>query len=312
LNNLNSNPVQEQPGSTIRASLELMRPANIVTAFSDILAGFAAAGGIFIFLGGELSAQYSGLGWLLLSTFGLYGGGVVMNDVFDAELDADERPERPIPSGRISKTGAAFLGVSLLIFGVISASLVNLTAAVLAFIIAVFALFYDYKAKHSVILGPLFMGLCRAGNLLLGMSIVPLVILDLWPLLFIPLFYIGSITLISQGEVKGGNSIPGFLALMIIFFIVCVLLFLSLRPDYQFFPVLPFVILFTAMVLPPFWNAAVNPVAIHNKKAVKRGVVSLIILNSSIAAGFGGLTMGVIVVLLLPVSYLLSKMFAVT
>jgi 4-hydroxybenzoate polyprenyltransferase len=296
----------------IRASLELMRPANIVTAFSDILAGFAAAGGTLFILGGDFSSQYDGLGWLLISTFGLYGGGVVMNDVFDAELDADERPERPIPSERISKTGAAILGLSLLLIGVISASLVNIVASGLAVAIALCALIYDYKAKHSVIFGPLFMGLCRSGNLLLGMSIVPLVIPDLWPLLFIPLFYIGSITLISQGEVKGGNSIPGFLALMIIFLIVCVLLFLSLRPDYHLFPVLPFVVLFTAMVIPPFWNAAVNPVAIHNKKAVKRGVVALIVLNSTIAAGFGGLAMGVIVVLLLPLSYLLSRIFAVT
>jgi 4-hydroxybenzoate polyprenyltransferase len=302
----------EQNGSKIRASLELMRPANIVTAFSDILAGFAAAGGALYILGGDSNSQFAGLGWLLVSTFGLYGGGVVMNDVFDAKLDADERPERPIPSGRISKSAAIALGLSLLLIGVLSASLVNFVSAGFALVIALCALIYDYKAKHSVIFGPLFMGLCRSGNLLLGMSIIPLVIFDLWPLLFIPLFYIGSITLISQGEVKGGNSLPGFLALMFIFLIVCVLLFLSILPDYQLFPVLPFVLLFTAMVLPPFWNAAVNPVAIHNKKAVKRGVVALIVLNSTIAAGFGGFFFGLIVVLLLPFSFLLSKMFAVT
>jgi 4-hydroxybenzoate polyprenyltransferase len=74
----------EQNGSKIRASLELMRPANIVTAFSDILAGFAAAGGALYILGGDSNSQFAGLGWLLVSTFGLYGGGVVMNDVFDA------------------------------------------------------------------------------------------------------------------------------------------------------------------------------------------------------------------------------------
>ena len=27
---------------------------------------------------------------------------MVLNDVFDAEVDARERPERPIPSGRVS------------------------------------------------------------------------------------------------------------------------------------------------------------------------------------------------------------------
>lgn len=76
----------------IRAFLELMRPANIVTAFADILAGFAVAGGVISFTGETSLITPDGLGWLLLSTFGLYGGGVVFNDVFDAELDAKERP----------------------------------------------------------------------------------------------------------------------------------------------------------------------------------------------------------------------------
>src|SRR5699024_7457278 len=90
----------------LRAYGELMRPANIVTAFADILAGFAAVGGAIAVSGWSLSADPAGLGWLLLSTFGLYGGGVVLNDVFDADLDATERPERAIPSGRVSRKGA--------------------------------------------------------------------------------------------------------------------------------------------------------------------------------------------------------------
>ena len=37
----------------------------------------------------------------------LYAAGVVLNDVFDLEIDRHERPERPIPSGRISCTRRA-------------------------------------------------------------------------------------------------------------------------------------------------------------------------------------------------------------
>ena len=76
-----------------------MRPANIVTAISDILAGVAISG----YIGkGEWEAWPIIL--LVISTIGLYGGGVVMNDYFDADLDQVERPERPIPSGLIKKT----------------------------------------------------------------------------------------------------------------------------------------------------------------------------------------------------------------
>ncbi|MGB3292783.1 MAG: hypothetical protein WBB01_07355, partial [Phormidesmis sp.] len=79
--------------SSIRAYLQLMRPANVVTAWADILAGYAAGLGV-----GVIAFPSTTLVWLLLATTGLYAGGVVFNDVFDAELDTVERPERPIPS----------------------------------------------------------------------------------------------------------------------------------------------------------------------------------------------------------------------
>lgn len=87
-----------------RGYFELMRPANIVTAWADILVGFAASGSGIIFtklINGDANfAVLIPLGWLLLATTGLYGGGIVFNDVFDADLDAKERPNRAIPSGQ--------------------------------------------------------------------------------------------------------------------------------------------------------------------------------------------------------------------
>ncbi|NBC04110.1 MAG: UbiA-like protein EboC, partial [Bacteroidetes bacterium] len=175
-----------------------MRPANIVTAFADILAGFAVAGGVVSFTGEAAFISHVGLWWLLLSTFGLYGGGVVFNDVFDAELDSKERPERAIPSGRVSILQASLLGTLLHILGVITAFQVNQTAGFIAITVAILTIIYDSKAKNSVIFGPIFMGLCRGGNLLLGISIVPGILFQSWFLAFIPIVYIASITLISR------------------------------------------------------------------------------------------------------------------
>src|SRR4051812_43179838 len=93
-----------------------MRPANIVTAISDIFAGAVIAG----YATGV--SELSSLPYLIISTIGLYGGGVVFNDVFDADLDRVERPERPIPSGLISEKEGALLGASLVIVGVVAAS----------------------------------------------------------------------------------------------------------------------------------------------------------------------------------------------
>ena len=88
---------------------------------------------------------------LIISTIGLYGGGVVFNDVFDAELDKIERPERPIPKGIISIKEASFLGIILLIAGIIAAALVSVLSGLLALSIAVTALTYDKWSKHNAL-----------------------------------------------------------------------------------------------------------------------------------------------------------------
>ncbi len=300
--------------STVFSYLELMRPANIVTAFADILAGFAAAGGFLALAGGSLlvSPRSIDLVWLLASTFGLYGGGVVFNDIFDVKLDARERPERTIPSGRVSKTGAIVLGVILLSSGVLFAFQVTFAGGMIAIAIAVCAFLYDYWAKHSVVWGPLFMGLCRGGNLLLGASIIPLALSQIWFLAPIPIAYIAAITLISQGEVHGGSRATGLSALLLVLLVTGFLLLLPFITEFQFLTALPFIVIFGIAVLPPFYKAYRNPLPEIIKKAVKKGVISLILLNAAIAAGFAGFILGILTLLLLPISLLLSKIFAVT
>src|SRR5262245_63491269 len=44
-----------------------------------------------------------------------YSGGMALNDAFDAEIDARERPERPIPSGRVSRGTVLALGFGMLV-----------------------------------------------------------------------------------------------------------------------------------------------------------------------------------------------------
>jgi 4-hydroxybenzoate polyprenyltransferase len=289
-----------------------MRPANIVTAFADIFAGFAAAGGIIILEYNSIAAIPPELGWLLLSTLGLYGGGVVFNDVFDAELDAEERPERAIPSGRVSKPLAILQGSVLLIIGIATAFTVNYIAGFLAFGIACFALAYDYWAKYSSIWGPLFMGICRGGNLLLGSTVFPFLLKDLWFLALLPITYIGAITLISQGEVHGGDKASGYIGLSLVLLVSGALLLLGVQSSYDTLVALPFVLVFGMLIIPPFIRAALKPKPQLIKIAVKRGVLSLILLNSALVAGYAGWIMGVITALLLPLSLLLAKLFEVT
>jgi len=296
------------------AYLQLMRPANIVTSWADVLAGFAASGSI-MFLnteGQSVLANLVPLACLLVATTGLYGGGVVFNDVFDAELDSQERPERPIPSGRASRQGAILLGSLLLLVGIVAAFQVSWLSAILAPSIAVAALLYDAFGKHHPVLGPLNMGFCRGGNLLLGISVVPAMVGEYWFLALIPIVYIAAVTAISRGEVHGTKGNTGIIALLLIGIVIAGLVGLGLLKDYEVLAALPFLTLFAGRVLLPLIKAVREPTPNQIRVAVKAGVLSLIVLDATVAAGFSSLFYGLLVLSLLPLSIVLAQIFAVT
>lgn len=102
---------------------------------------------------------------------------MVLNDRFDVEQDRRERPQRPIPSGRITPQAALLAGMCLLVGGIFFACLAGWLAGsgrpvVIGLLLALAVVGYDAGLKQSWF-GPLVMGLCRALNVLLGASLAP-------------------------------------------------------------------------------------------------------------------------------------------
>ena len=302
--------------SKLLAHVRLMRPANIITAIADIMAGFAASGALVQALSSSerliTSDEFSALLWLCLATVGLYGGGVVFNDVFDAELDRVERPERAIPSGMASVGSASLLGGLLLLMGILAAWHVSWISGLLALCIAVLAVLYDAWGKHQHYFGPVNMGLCRGFNLLLGVSVIPAALSELWFLGLIPVIYIAAITMISRGEVHGGNRKALKGGLFMYAFIVISIIVLSFFTESVWWQVLPFVALFAYLIFPPLLEALRKQEARLIGRAVKAGVLSLIVLNAALATAFAGWMWGLLILVLLPISRLLARSFAVT
>ena len=288
--------------AALKPYLQLTRPANLLTALADILAGMAIAG--FTFSGEPYV-------YLLLATLGLYGGGVVLNDVFDAELDAVERPERPIPSGRVPLRAATIFGGVLLASGILSARFFSLTSGLIALGIALLVILYDRNAKHSKLWGPLVMGMCRGGNLLLGISVLPAALSEYFWVGAIPIIYIGAITMISQDEVHGGKRRTLYLAGLLYAIVHLVQLFMAYYQG-KILLALPLVTLHLFLVARPLWTAIQNPVGPLIGKAVKAGVLSLIVMDAVWCVAFGQWPLALIVLLLLPFSIYLAKIFAVT
>jgi 4-hydroxybenzoate polyprenyltransferase len=290
--------------SKLRAFAELTRPANVVTALSDIMAGLAIVGFTF----GNLVYQFFPALFLGLSSMCLYAGGVVFNDVFDHELDSTERPERALPSGRIKRSEAIFGGIILLAFGIFLAFWQSRLSGIIAILITLLALFYDWKGKHMRIFGPINMGLCRAYNLLLGMSVYELGVLEHFPVILIPLIYIAAITLVSRGEVHGGKATTLYFAGFLFLLVHASQLYFAEKIEFA----LVFVLAHFILIFRKLRIAIVEPIGKNIGLTVKTGVLTLILMNAAWVASSGQWIMALFVLALLPVSLGLAKKFAVT
>lgn len=290
----------------------LARPANLPTAAADIFAG-TAIGGLYLEqnLLEVLSSEW-GLFFLflVLSSVFLYAGGVILNDVFDYRLDKIERPERPIPSGVVPLVSASIYGFSVLLMGIGFAFLVSLLSGLIAVALALSILLYDGLAKKHGFFGPLVMGICRGLNLVLGMSVLG-DFTYVW-LAGIPVVYIFAITLISRGEVHGDNKGHIVLAGILYSLVIVAILGVSFFYTETVLVTLLFLGLFSFMIFRPLTRAYTDNSPKNIKGAVMGGVISLIILDAALGATFAVWWYGLVILVLLPISKGLAKMFAVT
>lgn len=155
---------QERRFRELRAWLQLVRLPTVFTAMADVFLGFLAARQSF--------SPPEDFALLLAASSCLYLAGMLFNDVFDRKEDARLRPERPIPSGRVSLKSAVIAGCVLMAGGIIAAARVgsgNSLVTAVALGACIFA--YDGGAKRTY-WGPFVMGGCRFLNVLLGASVV--------------------------------------------------------------------------------------------------------------------------------------------
>jgi hypothetical protein len=136
--------------SNWRTLLVLGRVSNLPTVWTNCLAGWWLGGGL----------NHWRLPFLLLGVSLLYTGGMFLNDAFDADFDRQRRPERPIPSGKIS-TGLVWqFGFGQLALGILLLLFCGKVAALAAVFLALFILLYDFSHKFFTA-SPWLMGGCR-------------------------------------------------------------------------------------------------------------------------------------------------------
>ncbi|MFE7407687.1 SCO3242 family prenyltransferase [Isoptericola sp. NPDC057559] len=183
---------------TPRDAAELVRAPAALTVLGDTLAGMASSPG-------RGPARRRVL--LPVASACLYLGGMALNDYADRDLDAVERPERPIPSGRVTPGQALATGAALTGAGVTLAALGGGRAALtVAVPLAACVLTYDLVAKDSRS-GPLVMAACRGLDVLLGAA--PTGVRPALPAAAALAVHTLGVTVLSRGEVHGTTTAVG-------------------------------------------------------------------------------------------------------
>ncbi len=132
--------------------LRLGRVSNLPTVWTNVIAGATIA---------NAAATIADLAVVGLVMTAFYVGGMYLNDFFDREIDARERPGRPIHAGDIGACTVSAIGFALLAIGVALLAPFGLLTAIWGLALAAAIVLYDAWHKGNIF-APLIMGLCRA------------------------------------------------------------------------------------------------------------------------------------------------------
>ena len=301
-----------QDGSPVRAYLQLIRAPNVFTAVADVMMGFLITHRTL-----EPFGQFA---ILVAASCLLYMAGMVLNDVFDVDVDMRERPGRPIPSGRVPLATARLFGWGLLAGGAGVAWLASFQfggwrTGLVGTALAACVVGYDAILKRTPI-GPVAMGCCRFFNVLLGMSLA----VDMtsgeatawvganWLVAAGIGVYIVGVTWFARREATESGRFQLVAATMVMFAGIGLLAWLPWW-DGRVWVTIPRWGIFWAIIYSLIgWRcvrAIVHPSPELVQGAVKQCILSLIVLDAAIAASIHGQFWGFYVLLLVvPTMYL--------
>ena len=138
----------------IKAIFEITRPVNIILTFAVYLVSVAICSPQFYF---TTLVFFAGIAASLVAA-----GGNIINDYFDIEIDRINRPNRPIPSGRLNKNEAIFLFLFFNFLALIISIILSYTIAIFIFVTIIILFLYSKFLKKIQFIGNITVALCTA------------------------------------------------------------------------------------------------------------------------------------------------------
>ncbi|WP_367126358.1 SCO3242 family prenyltransferase [Streptomyces phytohabitans] len=304
----------------------MLRVSALFTVPGDALAGAAAAS----------RAPNRGTLAAVGASLCLYEAGMALNDWADRHIDAVERPERPLPSGRISPPEALAAAAALTAAGLGCAAAAGRAAFGTATVLAGAVWAYDLGLKHTPA-GPAAMAAARSLDLLLGAVATGAADTDTGaadtgrtgappadapraaarsaargaaPAAALLGAHTLAVTTVSRRETVGGSTALPLGALAAVAAVAHVAARPPARAPGPSAPDPATVLLvaaYAATAARPLAHAALNPSPPLYQRAVGGGIRAMIPLQAVLAARAGSLRTAVPLLALLPLARLLSR-----
>ena len=186
-----------------------MRLAGIITItrpINSFVAGLAAIVAYLIDTGTVIPKSFLLFFIVALIT----AAGNVINDFFDAEIDAINRPDRPIPSGAVSRGAARGFAVMLFLAGFLVSFFTNSLCIGIAIFNALLLIAYAAKLKSTPLIGNIVVAYLSASIFLFGGALNGLDgLVRIIPIAAITFFAMLSRELLKDAEDVEGDTAGG-------------------------------------------------------------------------------------------------------
>ncbi|MEL9939915.1 MAG: geranylgeranylglycerol-phosphate geranylgeranyltransferase [Ignisphaera sp.] len=143
---------------SVKAWLSIIRIGNSIALGIAAVVGYIVGGGMNVY---EAAKTF-------LAAFFIGGGGNIINDYFDREVDAINKPWRPIPSGLIKPFEAYVAALMFFLIGFAIALSSSYFAGIVALLAIVLVYFYSYSLKRVLLVGNISIAFLTALSIVYG------------------------------------------------------------------------------------------------------------------------------------------------
>ncbi len=175
--------------------IQIIRPLNVIITISVIIVAAIIS----------IDGSYSKLNIFMAAITGGFtaASGNIINDYFDIEIDKINRPERPLPSKKISIRSALNFYLTLVFLSVVISFQINFEAFLIVVITQTILFLYSFKLKNIVLIGNITVSFLAGFAFIFGGIAV-----DNYIYAIIPAVFAFLITLIRE-LIKDIEDIPG-------------------------------------------------------------------------------------------------------